>query len=439
VTRPLHLERRGAVYYVRIRVSAKYTQAIEIKDFKRSLATKDYLIAKQRCNAAVAWFQETVERMARAGELDREGLEEAANAYFAQLVREVDQPRDFPAEDYENTLASQIEATEGELARQDDALTAHAYSEGDKIAARAMLKPMVVDFDLLGAGEQHAALNHVVRARRQQMRYALHALQTPANRFMPDDDLFGNRPAAVSILEALPPPTQTARVILPELTLESISTAYDAYLLRTGRQGSTRDETSRVLRWLQEEIEPATPVSTITHDQMREFRDCLLILGTGAQGRKLPFRQRLAVSGQDQLKFVTRQRYWRFTTKFFGWLQAEYRIPDPTKDLPFEGGRNELREPPEPFSKDELTRFLQTPLFSGYKSHNRMTQCHTSSFSRVSCQRATQNVASLVPAPTRYLCIRRCWNWVFGSLCKPVPRSIPASDCCLRSALGEAG
>ena len=353
-------------------MSAKYVQAVEIKDFKRALATKDYLIAKQRCNAAVTWFQETVERMARAGLLDREGLEEAANAYFAQLVREVDQPRDLPADDYENALAIQIEATEDELARQDDTLTAHTYSEGEKNAARAMLKPMGVDFDGLDPEGQHAALNVVVRARRQQMRYALHALQSPANRFMPDDDLFGQRPVAVSIMETLPPATRTARVILPELTLESIATVYNAYLLRTDRQGSTRDETSRVLRWLQEEIGPTTPVSTITHDHMRDFRDCLLILGTGAQGRKLPFRQRLALPGQDHLKFVTRQRYWRFTTKFFGWLQAEYRIPDPTKDLPFEGGRNELRQSPEPFSIDELKRFLQAPLFTGYKSHNRM-------------------------------------------------------------------
>ena len=85
MTRPLHLERRGAVYYVRIRVPAIYIQALEIKDFKRSLATKDYATAKRRCNEAVRWFQEAVERMAGSGVLDRNRLEEAANAYFAQL------------------------------------------------------------------------------------------------------------------------------------------------------------------------------------------------------------------------------------------------------------------------------------------------------------------------------------------------------------------
>lgn len=310
--------------------------------------------------------------MARAGVLDRDRLEEAANAYFARLVKEVDQPRDLATDDFDNALARQIEQTEIEIERQDGHLTAHSYTDGDRSAARAMLKPMGVDFDDLAPDGQLVALSHVVRAKRQQMRYLLHSLQTPASRFAPDDELFSNRLPAPIMKEALALAAPGPKIIRPELTLESTVTEYNVYLVRTERQGSTRDETARVLRWLQEEIDPATPVSQIAHDQMREFRNCLLELGTGAQGKKLPFRQRLALPGQENLKFVTRQRYWRFTTKFFGWLQAEYRIANPAKDLLFEGGKNELRQSPEPFSTEELKRFLRTPLFTGYKSHNRM-------------------------------------------------------------------
>ena len=379
MTRPLHLERRGAVYYIRLRIPSKYREALQIADFKRSLATKDYVIAKQRCSAAVTWFWEVLERMKGMGVLDRDTLEEAANAYFAELVREVDQPRDFPADNYADALAFQIEHTETELERQQDNLIAQTYSDEEQGAARAMLKPMGVDFDQLDGAGQLAAMNHVVRARRQQMRYLLHSLRTPASRFTSDDEVFGQRTAKQSDLQAIATAAPRKTVIRPDLTLEVTATAYLAYLVRTERQGSTRDETARVLRWLREEIEPTTPISAITHDQMREFRNCVLILGAGAQGRKLPFRQRLALPGQDQLKFVTRQRYWRFATGFFKWLQAEYRIPDPTKGLPFEGGRNELRQSPEPFSVGELKRFLRTPLFTGYQSHKRMLadgDCH---------------------------------------------------------------
>lgn len=304
--------------------------------------------------------------------LDRDALEEAANAYFVQLVREVDLPRDLPSNDYDNALAFQIEQAEEEISRHNDHLTAHSYSDGDRNAARTMLRPMGVDFDELEPDGQLAALNHVVRAKRQQMRFLLHSLQTPASRFATDDELFSSSLAPAVRMEAMAPTATAPKAIRPDLTLESTVSEYNAYLVRTERQGSTRDETARVLRWLQEEIGPATPVSQITHDQMREFRNCLLELGTGAQGKKLPFRQRLALPGQENLKFVTRQRYWRFTTKFFGWLQAEYRIANPAKDLLFEGGKNELRQSPEPFTTEELKRFLRTPLFTGYQSHNRM-------------------------------------------------------------------
>jgi len=308
------------------------------------------------------------EQLERMASLDRNTLEEAANAYFAKLLREADQPRELPAENFEVELAFQIEQTQLELGFQEARLKSHDYSSGDRIAARTMLKPVGVDFDKLDPDAEVAALSHAVLAARQQMMFLLHSLRSPASRFVPDDDLF----LASQAGDVSAAPMSPARLVRPDLTLESTASAYNAYLLRTERQGSTRDETARVLRWLQEEIDPNTPVSAITHDQMRDFRDCLLGLGAGAQGKKLPFRQRLALPGQDLLRFVTRQRYWRFTAKFFGWLQAEYRIANPSKDLLFEGGRNELRQSPEPFSTGELKGFLRTPLFLGYRSQNRM-------------------------------------------------------------------
>lgn len=371
MTRPLYLERRGAVYYVRIRIPAAYSKTLEIADFKRSLGTKDYKIAKRRCIDAVVWFWEVLERMRGMGALDRDRLEEAANAYFAQLLREVDQPRHLPAEDYDNALAFQIEQAETELERQDEHLTAHAYLEGDRNAARAILRPMGVDFDQLDQDGQLAAMSHVVRAKRQQMRYLLHSLQNPASRFVPDDAVFSARSDVPPMQASASPTPPAARLVRPEMTLALSIDKFIAYQTKKGWKGSMRDESMRVFRWLKEEIDPATLAEAITHDQMREFRDCLMDLSAGAQGKLLPFRHRVATPGQDNLKFVTRQKYWRNAKGLFSWLLAEYRIPDPIGDLPFEGGRDEVRESPEPFSTEELRRFLRAPLFTGYKSSHR--------------------------------------------------------------------
>jgi hypothetical protein len=154
--------------------------------------------------------------MERMGALDRNRLEEAANAYFAQLVREVDRPRDLPVDDYDNALALQIEQTESEIESQDHHLTVHTYTDGDRIAARAMLKPMGVDFDELEADGQLAALNHVVRAKRQQMRYLLHSLQTPVSRFTADDELFSRRNVTPSASDPTPPVAPRQMVLRPD-------------------------------------------------------------------------------------------------------------------------------------------------------------------------------------------------------------------------------
>ena len=362
------------MYYVRLRIPIRLTPKLGNTDFRRSLGTKEYATARRLCNAFTAWFERMIERMEKMASLDRPALEQAANTYLAELLREIDQPRELPADDFDAALAYQIEETQNEMKRQHDRLVVHGYTEGDRRSAKAMLEAIGVDFDQLDMGDQTAALNCAVRAERQQMRYLLHSLQTPANRYTPDDDIFSTYGNALQGPASAPRPVLSAslQVVRPDLTLGETTDAYNTYLVRTERQGSTRDETARVLRWLQEEIDPATPVSAISHDQMRDFRDCLLALGTGGQGKRLPFRHRLAAPGQENLKFVTRQRYWRFTSKFFGWLLAEYRIPDPTQGLLFEGGRNELRESPVPFTTEELQRFLRTPLFSGYQSPHRM-------------------------------------------------------------------
>ena len=154
---------------------------------------------------------------------------------------------------------------------------------------------------------------------------------------------------------------------------------YIDYQTQKGWQGSMREESLRLLRWLGEEIDPATPVSAITDDQIRDFRDCIISLAAGSQGKMTPLRQRVAIGDEKRLTFATRKRYWRFTCAFFAWFLSEYKIPNPNDGLLFEGGRNEVRRTPAPFSSEELQKLLKTPLFAGYKSVHRLKEsgdCH---------------------------------------------------------------
>ena len=99
-----------------------------------------------------------MERMEKMGSLDRGALEEAANSYFAELLREIDQPRNLPADNFDAALAFQIEASKEEMQRQHGRLIAHEYSDRDRNEARAMLESIGVNFDHLAVGDQTAAL-----------------------------------------------------------------------------------------------------------------------------------------------------------------------------------------------------------------------------------------------------------------------------------------
>ena len=216
---------------------------------------------------------------------------------------------------------------------------------------------------------QLLAKSFIVRARRQQMRYFLHSLDTPWQRFKSDDDLFHAGWASRAADEAITAATPPNPFLHPDLTFERGCILYFQWKAEQGWGGSMKDESLRVLGWLGEEVGSSTLIEAITRDQVREFRDCLLRLGKGAQGKKLPLRKRLAEEGAERLAYVTRERYWRFATEFLRWFASEMGIADQSDGLLFPGGKNEVSRTPEHFSDDEVRALLfETPLFAGYLS-----------------------------------------------------------------------
>lgn len=162
MSRPAYLERRCAVYYVRFRIHNLLIERLGKSDFRHTLATPVYRTACRRCIAVTVWFERTTEGLGAMAKLERGALEEAANTYFAQLVREVDYPRELPDENYDAAPASQVEASEDDAERLTDMLTTQSYTDVDLEAARSMLMQIDVRYAGLDRHDRFAALNHVV-------------------------------------------------------------------------------------------------------------------------------------------------------------------------------------------------------------------------------------------------------------------------------------
>lgn len=233
----------------------------------------------------------------------REDLEAAANAYFQELIAEVDQPRQSGPDKLD--IEYQQGVTREVISEQEAKLAAHDYDEGTSRLAQAMVGRLGLAWQTLPPDLQLLANSFIVRARRQQMRYFLHSLDMPWQSFKSDDDLFYARRASdaqdrrgiepvAAVGSTEPPPTY----LHPDLTFERGRILYFLWKDEQNWGGSMKDESRRVLGWLEEEVGPSTPLEAITRDQVREFRDCLLRLGKGAQGKKLPLRKRLAAEGE---------------------------------------------------------------------------------------------------------------------------------------------
>ncbi len=263
--RPQHLERRGAVFYVRVRIPHRLVPYLGSSDFRKSLGTKNYADACRRCNAAIYWFETTIARMERMGAVDREKLEAAAAAYFAELQAIADQPREIPADYFDQELDFQITETRQELSKLDGVLMSRQFGSPAELSARRMTHSIGIDFDTLDPTAQRSAMEYATRAERQQMRYFLHGLTQPAARFDVDDVIFALAAGAADFSPSGFIARSPPRLVRPEMTLDLAIEKYVAYQVKKGWKGSMQDESQRVYRWLKEEIDPQVPVETIRY------------------------------------------------------------------------------------------------------------------------------------------------------------------------------
>lgn len=338
-----------------------------MREFSRSLHTKDSQEARKRCLAASQWFGETMKKIRSSPGVDRSELEAAAAAFFGRWSAELDQPRQFDIEHRDEDVAFSIESSLGRVRDLDQQLIDNVFDQQVATRAREIVEEVGADIDQLSAAEKLFAQKVTARAERELMRRIVHELSMSHRRFIPEDELFLPTSAAPAISERLP----------RALGGMSLREAVARYLQRQrGRRlgQSQVDEISRVLTWLRELIGDETPIASITKADLRTFRDDLYRLNVRLRGQGGAFQSRLTNKAERQIKSVTALRYWRSVQSFFAWCQAEdYSEFDPSAGLKLDQRKGEKKKTPPPFTSTELQQLFKTPLYSGYLSPKRIT------------------------------------------------------------------
>ncbi|HAJ04155.1 MULTISPECIES: DUF6538 domain-containing protein [unclassified Brevundimonas] len=371
--RPAHLARRGAVYFVRFRIPADLTKKLGMVEFRRSLQTRNSEAARIECLRATAWFRAVMEKLREMPNATAADFEEAARAYFSQLVADLDRPRSFPTDphEFDHGQAYALHLHDERLMDLAEQLKRNEFDGHVHVHALALAELLGFKFDALTLQQQTQISRLAVRTEIAQSELFRHQITSPLERFETSDPLFHGS------LSTADPGLQLSRP-QAQFTVNSLKTAADDFIERKRAKGIAEGqiaELERALGWLQEVVGPETSLLDVTKEILRRFRTDLSRRDVTLRGRKVPFRHSLTDEPAHQIQFQTAIRYWGSVQAFFAWAYSEGLSPlDPAAGLLMDRPKSITKRSPKSFDTDELKRLFQTPLFAGHKSPKRTTE-----------------------------------------------------------------
>lgn len=364
------------MYYVRFRLPRDVGERLGLSHLQRSLETKELAQARVRCLAATIWFRETIDRLRLMPTLTRDDLEEAARRHFETLATTIDRPRDIPFDDWDREMDFQLSEARSRIEELEDQLRTNIFGAEVQASANQMLRATGGRLLELTEHLRVVALQLAARAERQQWRLYDHHLSSPALPFHPDDDVFNRRSSAVPTslpLQLIELSPRTSRSREPSPTLAEATEEYSIRRQNLQLGASSIDEANRALGWLREQVGEDRPLSSITTDDIRTFRDNLSRLDVRFRGRDVTFAQRLTDIPDHQVKSVTAKKYWTSTQGFFQWAVDERKLlENPAAGIKLAQKRGERRSSPKPFDRSEIEAFFSTPLYTGHAGPKRL-------------------------------------------------------------------
>ena len=330
MARDRHIIRRNGVYAVRFRVPVDLSVRIGVREFQRSLKTRDPREARRRGQLVITWFWDELERLRQMKAPTREDFEAAARRFLeSEVTTRPPLPYPLPLDfAYRNT--PHIGVAEEALVDVRTMLRNVSFDEMVRQTAAKMLGTAGVELTSLDPGLAQLAEHYAARATAEAIRFDIHRMSSGESDYTPEDTLFQvERPVAASSL------TFDVEEAVPEKPhLASAVSDFLKWKQSKGVGPSSLAETRRVLRWLCEELGAELPMASVGKARLRTFRQDLTRMAVGHQGRAQPFAQRLTADPNQAIKAATYSKYWASVQEFFAWCGSELDLqPNPCADL----------------------------------------------------------------------------------------------------------
>jgi integrase len=367
VGHPNNLVQRGRVYYFRRAVPRDLRGRVGRRELKTSLKTTELAIAKLRCRKFSNRFEQLMETVKAMPPLGKDKIEHLIRAFFSDLLSKANEHAYLIPQDDMVDRKAEGKALEGDQDRLHDQIASQGYDGATRAEAKELLAPF-------GAGTSNedfdTICNGILRAKLEQTRILAAMLRGAYQNTVPIDPLFEGIKSP-----GLPPlPGEEA-----SKSALSVSMAVKKFCVLKSKfdwTNKTHIEVRRVLDWFIDFVGQERKTSTITTDDLKEFRDALLSLPASfSQSKKykgMNFREAAKAGTEGKtLSAASAVKYLGGVKGFFAWCEDEGYVPiNPAQKIkmPVKGNPNEERHP---FSTDQLKSIFHSPVYTGCKSSSR--------------------------------------------------------------------
>ncbi len=370
VGNPNDLTQRGRVFYFRRAIPCALTKRVGRSELKISLRTTELSVAKLRCRTFSNRFEQLMETVKIMPPLGKEKIEQLIRSYFSDLLSKSDEIAFLLPDDELVDVEEETASLEIELDGIRKRIATRDYDKPAITEAKNLLAPITSSGSKVSGEDFDEICNGILRARFENHRILAAILKGDYQNTEPLDPLFKGMKSPGM------PPLPGEETASSAMSVSQTVTKFCNMKTKFDWSDKTHIEMKRALNWFISFMGQDRKVSTITVDDVKEFRDALLNLPASfSQSKKykgMTFKEAAAMGTDGKtLSAGSAVKYLGGVKGFLSWCEDEgYASINPALKIkvPVKGNPNEDRYP---FSNEQLELIFKSPIYTGCKSQAR--------------------------------------------------------------------
>ena len=368
-----HVVKRGSQFYFRIAVPLPLTKLVGRREIKASLRTSDAMSAKMRGRVLSNGLELLFRELRSMADVSNDVIVKRAKDYFkVQLSKSLELALLLPTDPLID-IDFEITGTEQLATKMREALKHQHFSHSVQSDAGALLNPINPDANTKSSDAFQFACNAVLRAKIESTRILAAQLAGEYHETAPKDPWF----AGIAAVDLPPIPGDEAEAAPTGPTFGSVAKQFFDFKSKNDWALKTASDVKRVIALATELIGANKSMTSLHIDDVKRVRDALATVPPNFM--KMGVNKGLSIveaiganTAGVSLSVKTQDKYFTMFRQLMIWSVAEgYLDKVPGTGVKVAGLKKLVPgEQRDPYSPDQLTKIMKSPLYTGHKSED---------------------------------------------------------------------